>query len=221
MRKIVLVTGAGKGLGKVIAQSLVKHGYKVYGTYMSSDTSMTTGVIYQKLDITSDSSCNRVIKEIIEKDKKIDVLINCVGLTLSGRITEFSSSDFKRILDVNVVGAFRLSKEILPYKPKLIVNVSSLSGFLSLPYFGLYSASKFALSALGDSLYYELYPQTRIVTVFPGALQNENSIKSMKHKPVREKYPLINSLMPLTKMTDVAEEIFNLVICLARLRRRL
>ncbi|MFA5792118.1 MAG: SDR family NAD(P)-dependent oxidoreductase [Candidatus Paceibacterota bacterium] len=210
-KKVVLITGAGRGLGKVIAQKLVEEGFIVYGTYNTSNDVMVSGVNFLKLDITSEEECAKVIKTIVEKEKRLDVLINSAGITLSGLTLQFNPHDFQRILDINVVGAFRLIKAAVIAKPKLIINITSLNGFLSLPNFGIYASSKFALEALGTALHYELGPDTQVVSVAPGALKNEESAKKMEHKPVREKFPLLNLIIPLTSMSDVAKVVIKLI----------
>lgn len=210
MKRIVLITGAGKGLGKVIAKEFLDSGFNVYGTFRSSDKHFIAGIKYLKLDITSDSECEKVVKQIISIEKKVDILINCAGISISGPTLNYTPEDFKIIFDTNVIGAFRLIKLLSKYKLKLVANITSLNGFLSLPNFGLYAASKFAIEALGTALRYELFPSIKIVSVAPGALLNENSVTKMVHKPVREKFPIIGWLLPLTKMSEVAEIVVDL-----------
>ena len=211
-RRVILITGGASGLGKVIAQHLVRRKYVVYCTSRTSEPPQNSGVHYLKMDITSDIETKDAISEVMAKEKRIDVLINNAGITLSGPTLGFSVDDFKKILDTNVIGSFRLVKAIFsfPIKPQLIVNITSLNGFLSFPNFGLYSASKFASEALGLALRYELGPEVQVVNVAPGALLAESS-KQMPHKSAREKIPLLNWLMPLTSQDDVARKVEELI----------
>jgi NAD(P)-dependent dehydrogenase (short-subunit alcohol dehydrogenase family) len=211
MKKVVLVTGAGRGLGKVIAQTLLDKGFTVYGTYRTSDQSLIKGVEYLKLDITSDEECERIINRIITKENIVDVLVNCAGVSISGPTLEYTADDFKRIFDINTIGAFRLIKLLSKHGLSLVINITSLNGFLSLPNFGLYAASKFAIEALGTALRYELSPSIKVVNVAPGALLNENSANKFVHKPVRNKFPFLNKIIPLTKMSTVAKVIVGLI----------
>jgi NAD(P)-dependent dehydrogenase (short-subunit alcohol dehydrogenase family) len=210
--KIVLITGGNSGLGKVIAQNLALKGYTVYGTSRSIPLPKINGIHFLKLDVTSDTETKDAVSEIIRKERRIDVIINNAGVTLAGPTLGFSTEDFKKILDANLIGPFRLLKAALSYpnKPKLVINITSLNGFLSLPNFGLYCASKFAMEALGLALRYELGPLTKVVNVAPGALFME-SARKMPHKPAREKFPLLNWLMPLTSPVDVAIAIEKLI----------
>jgi NAD(P)-dependent dehydrogenase (short-subunit alcohol dehydrogenase family) len=211
-RKVILITGGNSGLGKVIAQDLILKGHKVYGTSRSIPLPKIDGMNFLKLDITSDAETKSAIDEIIKKEKRIDVIINNAGITLAGPTLKFSVEDFRNIVETNLIGPFRLLKAALsiPGKPKLVINITSLNGFLSLPNFGLYCASKFAMEGLGLALRYELTPSTKVVNVAPGALCME-SAKKMPHKPAREKIPLLNWLMPLTFPSDVSAAIVRLI----------
>jgi len=210
--KIILLTGGSSGLGKIIAQYLVSKGHIIYGTSRNDTLLEVDGMRLLKMDITSDIECKSVIDSIMTKEKRIDVIINNAGITLSGPTLEFSVDDFKNILDINLIGAFRLIKAAtaFPVNPGLVINITSLNGFLSFPNFGLYSASKFAMEALGLALRYELAPSTKVVNVAPGALREE-SVKKMGHKPARDKFFLLNWLMPLTSPEDVAIVIDKLI----------
>lgn len=212
-KKVILITGGNSGLGKVIAEHLISKGYIVYGTSRIAPLSKIDGMHFLKLDITSDVETKNAINEIIKKEKRIDTIINNAGITLTGPTLGFTAEDFKNILDTNLIGSFRLLKAALafPNKPKLVINITSLNGFLSLPNFGLYCASKFAMEGLGLALRYELAPLTKVVNVAPGALFMQ-SAKKMPHKPAREKFPLLNLLMPLTLPEDVAKAIEKLIM---------
>lgn len=211
-KKIILITGGSSGLGRVIARDLVSKGHTVYCTSRNVMLSESDGIHFLKLDITSETESKNAINNIMKAEKRIDVIINNAGITLTGPTLGFSTEDFESILDTNVIGPFRLLKTIFsfPNKPKLIINITSLNGFLSLPNFGLYCASKFAMEGLGLALRYELAPLTKVVNVAPGALRMESS-KKMLHKPAREKIPLLNWLMPLTFPEDVSNAIDKLI----------
>lgn len=211
-RKVILISGGGSGLGRVIALHLASKGHVVYCTSRSAAISEIEGMYLLKLDITSEVGCKDAVNEIMAKENRIDVIINNVGMTLSGPTLEFTVDEFKNILNTNLVGAFQLIKAVFsfPAQPKLIINITSLNGFFSFPNFGLYSASKFGMEALGLALRYELAPVTKVVNVAPGALLVESSNK-MAHKPAREKSRFLNWLMPLTSSEGVAKVIDKLM----------
>lgn len=211
-RKVILLTGGFTGLGKIISRKLATKGHIVYCTSRNVKSLQVDDVQFIELEITSDTGCEDLIDKIIEKQKRIDVIINNAGITLSGPTLDFSVNDFKKIMDVNVIGGFRLiqAASLAPTKPSLVINITSLNGFLSLPNFGLYSASKFAMEALGLALRYEMAPSTKVVNVAIGALNSKTSTK-MSHKPAREKSRLLKWLLPLTSPEDVSVIIEKLI----------
>lgn len=212
-KKIILLTGANSGLGKVIAKHLLSKGYIIYGTSRNAGLQDSDNIRWLTVDINSDDDCMNAIRTITAKEGRLDVIINNAGITLSGPTLDFSSSDFKGILDSNVIGPFRLFKAAYSQviKPSLVINITSLSGIMSYPNFGIYSASKFAMEALGFALRHELSPTTKVVNVAPGAIESETT-KPMAHKPARERIPLLKLLMPLTRREDVAKVISKLII---------
>lgn len=211
-KKIVLLTGANSGLGKVIAKHLLSKGHVIYGTSRNTGLKDTDNLHWLAVDINSDDDCMNAIRTIATKEGRLDVIVNNAGITLAGPTLDFSSNDFKNIFDTNVIGPFRLIKAAYSYpiKPGLIINITSLNGFMSYPNFGLYSASKYAMEALGFALRYELSPSTKVVNLAPGALHSENSNK-MPHKSARERISLLKWLMPLTFQEDIAIVIGKLI----------
>lgn len=210
-QKVILITGVGSGLGNSIAQELIYEGHIVYGTYRTNAGTKTDGITLIRSDITSEKDNKALIEQIIQNEKRLDVIINNAGITLSGPTLSFSAKDFQKILEINAVGPFRLIKIACSSKtkPSLIINITSLNAFLSYPNFGLYSASKHAMEALGLALRYELAPQTKVVNVAPGALKREEPTK-IPHKPAREKFPILNWIIPLTSQQKVAKVIAKL-----------
>ena len=211
-KKVILLTGARSGLGKVVAQYLLSKGHTVYGTSRNEEVSAVDRFHWLVMDITSDADCVNAVSAIMAKEGRLDVIVNNIGMTLSGPTLGFTVDDFMKIIDTNVIGAFRLIKAAhsFPIKPELVINVTSLNGFMAYPNFGLYSASKFALEALGFALRHELASSTKVVNVAPGAIQSGTANK-MSHKSAREKIPLLRWLMPLTSQTDIAIVIGKLI----------
>lgn len=216
-QKVVFVTGASSGLGLGLARRLNLLGHKVYGGYFSAKKALLDKDInYLKLDVMSDASCRRAVRQIFAKEKRIDILINCAGISPSDSTLKLTSEQFLQTLQVNVVGPFRLAKEVVPKMKSggLIVNVTSLNGFLSLPHSGIYSASKFALEALGFALRQELASKKiNVVNVAPGAFLKEKAGKSasLKHVPAREKFAILRWLFPFTPQSKVVDEIVEVI----------
>jgi len=210
-KKVIFITGAGSGLGEMIALTLLEKGHSVYGSFYSSAISSKNKNLF-KMDVKSSDSIKIALRKVINIEGRIDVLINNVGATISGPSRGNSEQDFQRLLDMNVVGPFRVIKEALKYspKPKMIINITSLSAILSLPNFAIYSASKHAMEAFGIALRYELWPKTKVVNVAPGALVSKNNVKIL-HKTARNKFPILNWLIPLTSYDKVSKSISKLV----------
>lgn len=175
-RKVSVVTGASSGFGRLLAEKLARSGYVVHATMrdvLGRNRARATALAQlaarehlpiqvEEMDVTSDEQVARTIDGIVRDEGGIDVLINNAG-TLCGGVTEaFTAEEFRAQLDVNVLGAFRTSRAVLPTMRRqqsgLLVHVSSFGGRLAVPFFGVYCASKWALDALGESLRYELAP---------------------------------------------------------------
>ena len=220
MEKIILITGCSSGLGEKIAESLSQNGYTVYaGARDVKDIAVKNGnLIPVRLDITNDKECQLAVEKIIREKGGIDVLINNAGYTSVGPTVNFNVKDFIDILNTNAVGAFRLIKLVYPHmKSKRfgrIINITSLNGLLALPNFGLYSASKHALEALGSSLRYEFIKDGIYVTnLAPGAVASSIAqAKPIPHKPAREKFLLMKFLMPMVTQDKVVNKIRELII---------
>lgn len=205
--KVILITGGRSGLGFVIAKWLYGDGNIIYCTTRNLGDLTIKDLNFLSLNIISDADVDNLITKVIAREGRVDVLINNAGITLSGPTLNFSANEFKNIIDTNVIGPFRIIKKLVSihHHSILIINITSLSGIFSLPNYGLYSASKFALEALGIALRYELYSKSiRVVNLTVGALDFPGK-GVMQHKPVREKSYIMNFLMPLTSPEKVAK----------------
>jgi short-subunit dehydrogenase len=214
MKKVVLITGGSSGLGKQLVSFLRMKEYIVYSGVRKKDSSDAYSL---SLDVTNFDQCEDAIKTIIQKEGRVDVIINNAGNTIVGPFENFSDKDFLQLLDVNTVGAFRLMKAVLPYMEKQkggrIINITSLNGSVALPNFSLYSASKFALDALGSATRIEMSKKNICITnVAPGAMKRESSeSKALPHKSAREKFLLLRLLMPIIEYKDVVQEVVKII----------
>jgi NAD(P)-dependent dehydrogenase (short-subunit alcohol dehydrogenase family) len=217
MHKVILITGTSSGLGEVITKILSSQNIVYAGARSPDEVPVGTNIKPIKLDITSEADCKEGVEKIIREEGRIDVVINNAGYGLVGPTTDFSSEDFLKILDTNTVGAFRLIKYVVPHMKKRkegrIINITSLNGLISLPNFGLYSASKHGLEALGIALRYELIKYGIWVTnLAPGAIYSkEEYTKALPHKPAREKFRILYFLMPMVTREQIARKIEELI----------
>ena len=173
--KVILITGASSGIGKASAELLSARGHRVYGTSRSLSFAPEEFLSLQ-MDVTDDTSVKQAIDAVIQREGRLDVVVNNAGYGLAGSIEDTTTAEAQRQLDVNFMGAFRVSRAALEQMRRqrggLIINLSSLAGLFGLPFQGVYSASKFALEGLSESLRYEVGAHgIRVVLIEPGDIK--------------------------------------------------
>lgn len=169
---VVLITGASSGIGQACAAYLSARGYRVYGTSRQPDDRQRS---YQllRLDVTDADSVIAAVEQVLEREGRIDALINNAGSGIAGAIETTSDDEARRQLETNFFGVFRMCRAVLPAMRRQgagrIVNISSLGGLMGLPYQGFYSASKFAVEGFSEALYQEVRRfGIRVTLVDPG-----------------------------------------------------
>ncbi len=175
--KVVLITGISSGFGKQTAQLLALNGYKVYGT-VRKDTDKIDNVNYIYLDVTSETSIMKAVQDIYKNEGRIDVLINNAGIGIAAPIEYTEITEIEKIMDVNFMGAVRMTKAVLPIMRKQssghIISISSIGGVIGLPFQGVYSASKFAMEGFFQALYNEVKPfNIKVSLINPGDFNTE------------------------------------------------
>lgn len=171
--KIALVTGASSGIGEAIAQRLFNAGYKVYGTSRRGGVSLDRSFEMLPLDVTDDLSVAAVVSELIRSEGRIDLLVNNAGFgTAPAGAEESSIEQAKAIFDTNFFGLVRMTRAVVPHMRRegrgRIINISSVLGFLPMPYGALYAASKHAVEGYSESLDHELRNRgIRVSTIEP------------------------------------------------------
>lgn len=173
--KVVLVTGASSGIGAACAELLAQRGYVVYGSSRNPNFQPTTFRALQ-MDIQDDQSVDAAVSRVLEEEGRIDALINNAGCGLAGAVEDTSTEEAFRQMDINFMGAFRVTRAVLPTMRRrrsgVIVNMSSLGGLFGLPFQSFYSASKFALEGFTESLRQEVRRfKIRVVLLEPGDVQ--------------------------------------------------
>jgi NAD(P)-dependent dehydrogenase (short-subunit alcohol dehydrogenase family) len=177
--KTVLVTGCSSGIGRATAYSFLDDDWQVYATARNTadiETLGEAGCDINTLDVTDPEDVERVVDRIIERDGRIDCLVNNAGYGQHGPLEDVSDDLLERQFNVNVLGPHRLVRAVLPHMREredgTIVNVSSVAGRLASPGMGAYSASKFALEGYSDSLRNEVAPHGVDVSVVqPGPVE--------------------------------------------------
>lgn len=179
MKKVILITGISSGFGKKTAELLVQNGHIVYGT-IRSNAEIDPAIHVLKMDLMDVSSIKNAVAEVIEKEGRIDVLINNAGMHLGGPIEEAPVELFTRQMETNVNGLVHMLQAVLPHMRKqgqgTIINFSSIGGLMGLPFQSFYSASKFAIEGLSESLRMEVKPfNIKVVVINPGDFHTSNT----------------------------------------------
>lgn len=159
-KTVVLITGGSSGIGKETALALYKSGCKVYEG--SRRESRIDGITHIALDVTCENSARAAIEEIITREGKIDILINCAGSGISGAVEFTELSEAEKQMNINFFGTVNMTKAALPYMRKAncgrIVNISSVAAAFPIPFQSYYSASKAAINAYTRALINEVKP---------------------------------------------------------------
>jgi NAD(P)-dependent dehydrogenase (short-subunit alcohol dehydrogenase family) len=172
-KRVVLVTGASSGIGLACAKHLAGRGYRVYGTSRRAGTGQAGSVAMLVADVTDDHSVEQAVAAVLEREGRLDIVVNNAGMGIAGPVENTSIEEAKRQLEVNFFGAFRVCRAVLPalrsQRSGYIVNIGSIGGLVAIPYQAMYSASKFALEGLSESLRMEVRPfGVKVVIIEPG-----------------------------------------------------
>lgn len=190
MSKVVLVTGASSGIGKAIAHFLSDKGYKVYGTSRKPQKEQNIPFSFVVLDVLDTESIANAVSLIVEKEGRIDVLVNNAGMGITGPIEDTPTDEMRKVFDTNLFGAIDVMKAVLPAMRKqqsgTIINVTSIAGYMGLPFRGMYSATKGALELVTESVRMEVKNfGIQVTNVAPGDFAT-NIAAGRYHTPVYE-----------------------------------
>ncbi|TVZ28581.1 hypothetical protein JM83_3715 [Gillisia sp. Hel_I_86] len=190
---VVLITGGSSGIGKSIGEFLMSKNFKVYGTSRNPNPDHTTSFPLITLDVTKNETIISAISELIAKEGKIDVLINNAGIGITGPIEETPEEEIKKAFDTNYFGPLNVTKAVLPHMREqgggLVINITSIAGYMGLPYRGIYSATKGALELTTEAFRMELKGfNVQMTNVAPGDFAT-NIAAGRYHAPVLEASP--------------------------------
>jgi NAD(P)-dependent dehydrogenase (short-subunit alcohol dehydrogenase family) len=183
----ILVTGASRGFGRLTAERLARRGHRVYAGVRDragENAKEAQGLLDAAerdrielapidLDVTSDASVDAAVARVLERSGSLDVVVNNAGRMYVGVSETFTAEEFRAQLDVNLLGPFRVMRAALPSMRArgdgLVVNVTSTVGRIANPFYGIYTASKWGLEGLSQSMRYDLAPcGVDVVVVEPG-----------------------------------------------------
>jgi len=195
MKQVIVITGTSSGFGTLMVKTFSAANHTVVATMRNTITKNKNvadelgklpGVEIVELDVADDNSVIQGIEYILEKYGKIDVLINNAAIQGNGLLEAYSLEQIQKIMNVNVYGILRMYKEVLPsmrmLKNGLIINISSSSGRVSIPFQVPYNTSKFAIESITEGGYEELIGQgIETVLIEPGAFLTELYAKEGTH----------------------------------------
>src|ERR1700723_991765 len=169
MAKAILITGAARRFGRLTAETLTESGHRVFAGFRSTDGDRKNvaddfkkrKIEVVRLDVTDEESVSLAVKNLLgQTNGELDVVINNAGIASAGISETFTPEQLHDLFDVNVFGIQRVIRATLPNMRKkqagLIINIGSILGRVTLPFFGLYGASKYAVEAMTDGYRYEL-----------------------------------------------------------------
>ncbi len=183
MSQVVLITGATSGMGKLTASTLRSNGYIVYAGTRNQEAleSSIENITNIYIDVTKTDSIKDAVSQIIEKEGKIDVLVNNAGYGLLATVEDGTDEEMFNQFDVNVFGLLKMTREVLPHMRKansgIIINISSFLGKMGLPLLAHYNASKYAVEGIVDSLRFETSPFNIRVHSIQSGLFGTNFVK--------------------------------------------
>jgi NAD(P)-dependent dehydrogenase (short-subunit alcohol dehydrogenase family) len=194
MLKVVLVTGGSSGIGRAIGKLLSEKGFIVYGTSRNPEKcSDNVSFPLLKMEVTDPNSIKEVIATIIKKEQRLDIVVNNAGVGITGPIEETPELEIKKAFDINLHGPINVIKSVLPQMRKqksgLIINVTSIAGYMGLPYRGIYSATKAALEITAEAFRIEVKQfGIKMTNIAPGDFAT-NIAAGRYHAPVLENSP--------------------------------
>ncbi|AXP82650.1 putative oxidoreductase [Mariniflexile rhizosphaerae] len=193
MSKVVLITGGSSGIGKSVGEYLTEKGFIVYGTSRNPKKYKESRFPILELDVKNIETIQQTIKVIIDKEGRIDVVINNAGAGITGAIEEIPEAEIKANFDTNFFGPINVIKTVLPQMRQqhsgLIINITSIAGYMGLPYRGIYSASKGALELVTEAFRMELKDfNIKMTNIAPGDFAT-NIASGRYHAPLLDNSP--------------------------------
>lgn len=225
MKKVVLITGAARGIGKTIAETFLKNDYRVVINYNSSvlraeefekELNKTSyEYLFVKADVSNEKDVENMIDAVMKKYGRIDVLVNNAAVTNDSMFQDKTADTFKRVLDTNLIGAFNVCKLVgdIMHKQKCgkIINISSTNGINT--YYPMcieYDASKAALISLTHNLAIQFAPYVNVNAIAPGFIATESELDGMDEDILK-----MESEKVFLKRAGTEQDVANLVKFLA------
>jgi NAD(P)-dependent dehydrogenase (short-subunit alcohol dehydrogenase family) len=193
-KKVALITGGSSGIGKAIGSYLAQKGYTVYGTARDPDRYPSfKDFELLRLDVRHYDTIENTVRTVLEKEGHLDVLVNNAGIGIAGPVEETPDNEIRKVLETNLLGPMAMIRAVLPVMRSqnsgCIINITSIAGYMGLPFRGYYSASKGALELVTEALRLETANSgIRICSLAPGDFAT-NIASGRYHVPVQSDSP--------------------------------
>lgn len=225
MKKTVVITGAAKGIGRQLAIEFANNGYNVCANYLNSEkqakelklllNSFDKSCLIYKADISKKEQVDLMIDTVLKNYGSIDVLINNAGISSYGVFQDISQNDLKKMLDINLLGAFNvtqsvLNKYMINKKQGKIINISSMWGITGGSCEVIYSATKAGIIGFTKALAKELAPSNILVNAIAPGVIDTDMIKIFNEEDIQN----LKEQIPLQKI-GTPQDIANTVMFLA------
>jgi len=205
---VILITGSSTGIGMATALYLAGKGHRVYASVRNLDRSGELRAAAAKsgrpieiipLDVNDEQSVKNAVAQILEREGRIDVLVNNAGIAPLGPLEEVDDATVKGVFETNVFGLLRCVRAVLPSMRKQrggsIINIGSVAGHVATSCSGVYAATKFALEGLSESLAQELKPfGIRVALIKPGFILTPIIGKALETLPSPEQSAYSNAV---------------------------
>lgn len=187
--KTILITGSSSGIGKECVELFAKNNYQVIATMRNTkkakEFNWPKNVDVQELDTTNYAQIKKIKNYILKEYKRLDILLNNAGYGIIGAVETYSQQDIENQFKTNVFAPIEIIKAFLPEmrhdNQGTIINVTSIGGRITFPYFGAYNASKHALDVFSQALHMELQrTNIKVKVIEPGFTQTNFATSSMK-----------------------------------------
>ncbi len=207
MEKVAIVTGASRGIGRIVAKELSRKGINVVANYNNSEKEAeelkeelekeNIKIDIFKADVTKRNEIKKLVKFTLEKYHKIDILINNAGISEYKMFIDETDEDWDRIINTNLYSTFATTQEVLPNmihnKNGCIINISSIWGMVGASLEVIYSVSKAGINGMTKALAKELGPSNiRVNSIAPGIIntQMNNNLSRQEIDKIKEEIPL-------------------------------
>lgn len=206
MSKVVLITGGSSGIGKAIGEFLIQKDFVVYGTSRNPNNYPDSKFPLLALDVTDSSSIQECVALLLQKESTIDILINNAGVGINGPMEEIPIEKVKANFETNFYGPLQMINACLPQMRLqghgLIINITSIAGYMGLPFRGVYSASKAALEIATEAYRMELKEfNIKMTNLAPGDFAT-NIAAGRYHAPVKKDSPYQKNYKAMLKIID-------------------